>query len=124
MIKIYHENFEIIIFNVFLKQFEGLRFRFWRYAIIKEFVVVIQKDDNVKFNKFTKNDIISNFDCIMSVIDRKFLASQISNAIIKRIAQIIKIWDINDAMISSSEYIMLKIIVSDILKKRSIIDKF
>ena len=60
----------------------------------------------------------------MFVIDRKFFASQVSNAIIKRIAQIIKIRNIDDAMISSSEYIMLKIIVNDILKERSMIDKF
>ena len=60
----------------------------------------------------------------MSVIDKQFLTKQAFNAIIKRIAQTIKMRNIDDVMISSSEYIMLKIIVDDILNERSIIDKF
>ena len=94
VITIYHKNLEIIVFDAFSKQTKDLKFCFWQYLIIKAFMTIIQKDDTIDFIKFTKcteSNIISNFDYIIWIIDWHNLIKQILNAIIKRIAQAIKI---------------------------------
>ena len=57
---------------------EELKFRSWHYVTVDESIIAVQKNDIVieDEDEVKSKKIISDFECIMSIIDRKFLFIQ------------------------------------------------
>ena len=97
---------------------------------MKSSINVLQNDniiiESIKFsiiNVNDKNDFISNLNCIMSIIDRRFFLIKTFDYIVKRISMLMKIRKINDVIILSSKYSFLKFIIDDTLNEKSVVDK-
>ena len=92
---------------------------------MKNSINMIRNDEiiNKSINFIVEKNFTSNSNYIMSIIDRRFLSIKTSDYIIKHISMSVKIRDINDVMMLSSEYIFIKFIIHGTLNKKLIIDK-
>ncbi len=80
----YYDSLKIIYLKAPSNEAQNLEFRSWHYVIIKTSIVVVQDNDIVLEEKNSVNfNIISNFKCIMLIIDYEFLLAQFFDAIIK-----------------------------------------
>ena len=112
-------------FDASKKNSQELDFRSWHYATIKKIIQQIENDDFVSDTFYVstdENDLISDTRCTMFIIDRNFLYRKISTSIVKHIAQSIRVRNIDDSILSSFEYVILKISMKDHLAD-SIIEK-
>jgi len=82
----YYGILKIVYLEMSFDETQDLDFRSWHYVTIKASIVVVQDDNIVLDNEKDNNDIISNFECTMSIIDCEFLHKQSIIAIIKHIA--------------------------------------
>lgn len=121
--------------NALSKQSLNLNFKFQHYATIKKIIKIINENDidvsNVVINsnlviKKSEIDVVNltlDSKCIISIIDRIFLANKILRHVIKYISQSIRVRNIDDVIISFFEYIYLEFVFNNTLKKLSIVDK-
>ena len=135
-INVYLDNSEILISDAFDEKTRDLKFRSWHYVIVKKFIQQIKDDDFIR-QKFIKliiidkeiildfermKNIIFNFDCTMFIVNKKFLYFMIFASVIKHLFQSIQMRDIENSVLSSIEYVNLKISFVEQLKK-SIVNK-
>ena len=122
-IDVYFNDLKILIFDAFDEEIRDLKFCSWHYIIVKKFIQQIKNDDFIRqkfiesiinnkeiifdFEK-TKN-IISDFDYIMFIVNRKFLYFMIFALIIKHLLQSIRMRDIENSVLLFIEYVNLKI---------------
>ena len=135
VIDLYFDNAKTIYSIVLSEEFQELEFCFWYYTTIKSFIRFIQNNNTINFSAvnidytFTESkntdNIIFDSDCIISVIDCKFLSNKISYYIIKYIAQSIRVRDIENVIIFLFEYIFLKLFLSEKIdiSKKTVIEK-
>ena len=79
------------------------QFRKWHY--------VRMKVNHILIGELVK--LCVDFECIMSLVDRKHLAATKSNVIIRRVSNFIRIRDIEHRLHDNSEYIELDFYISD-----------
>ena len=103
------KKFRLMIFKISSDNFnEKLKyvFRNWQYIIVQA-----QLKDLIKLN------ICVDFDNSIFMIDRSFLRNILSNHLIQRMIIVISIREINENVIKSDEFIIIKIIFEKIDSK-------
>lgn len=94
---IYYNKLDVFYFDIFLKYLSRLDFKSWHYTIIKNFIKFINKNNIKIVDTTTKaiiikksnieiNNLISNLECTILIIDCVFLINKILKHIIKHIS--------------------------------------
>ena len=127
----YHDiSAEMIISDASKENSQGLEFKSWHYATVKESIKQIENDEELNLFEhvetsleMSENDLISNIDCIMFIVDKQFLHERISSSIIKHTSSSVKVRDIENVVLSFSKYVTIEISMRDILNKTLVVDK-